>query len=757
MIGVTSTPEPARPMHPPLDSGWGASVFVWGVCALMLLAVLTFIGHYGGSNLPFADDWFMIPVVTREQPITANWIWSQQGEHRIPLPRLIYLALYSLTGSDFRAGKVFNGLALGGLVFAMILVTKKQRGYLTFSDAFLPLGLLNLSQSEILFFGYSNFDTILAGILLLIIVRSRTQLTLRAASLAGICLVLLPLFGVSGLLLVPALALWLSYVGVLHWFSPEPHGKRNSLLILGLVSVALLLTGLYFLDYQKPPTSIVPSSPGLWATLGTSIQFLSVSFGLAAAEFWPFSGLGLLSLLLVTAGFLVVVWYTQPGERVRALGFLLFLGAMISLALGIGWGRSGFGDFAGFAPRYVLSAAPVSCCIYFVWGIYGPLTIRYFAQMCLFILMFLLFYPNTFLALEYGKDYGRRIQEFERDLLARTPPSILAERYSDGIFFRPKELFVAYSRMLRDAGIGPFRFLPDDPSEVLFPVAPIDMRQMTWKDGISEGLGDDPYLVFALQKPQSVYAIRLKYSYENTASPALFQMFWRRSDRNDFVEGERNFRLELQTGTGEKTVTIPVNDTVDQFRIDPDVKPCVFKISEIMLLVPATPFEIFKVGSPNFFIENLNKATIETPKKEGVTPQIFNINGDSRVTLFEHPPSKITYKLTVPENSSLTFGIALNPEIWSSDKGDGVIFEILMKDGMEERKLFSKYIDPKNKVEDRKWHDERIDLSEYKGKEVLLTFITSPGPSNNTNYDWAGWSFPKIITNNKKLKNELVK
>ncbi len=160
-------------------------------------------------------------------------------------------------------------------------------------------------------------------------------------------------------------------------------------------------------------------------------------------------------------------------------------------------------------------------------------------------------------------------------------------------------------------------------------------------------------------------------------------------------------------------------------------------------------FDIFRVGSPNFFIENLNKATIETSQKEGVTPLIFNINGDSRVTLFEHPPSEITYKLTVPENSSLIFGIALNPEIWSTDKGDGVIFEILVKDGKEERKLFSKYIDPKNKIEDRKWHDERIDLSEYKGKEVLLTFITSPGPSNNTNYDWAGWGDLKLISNTK--------
>jgi hypothetical protein len=153
---------------------------------------------------------------------------------------------------------------------------------------------------------------------------------------------------------------------------------------------------------------------------------------------------------------------------------------------------------------------------------------------------------------------------------------------------------------------------------------------------------------------------------------------------------------------------------------------------------------------PSFFISNLNNAIIEKKEKNvTVAPLVFTINNDSRTVLFQHPPSKITYKLTVPDNSSLSFGIALNPEVWSADKGDGVIFEILAKDDKEERKLFSKYIDPKNKIEDRKWYDERIDLSKYEGEEVLLTFITSPGPSNNTDHDWAGWGDPKLTSNIK--------
>jgi hypothetical protein len=129
----------------------------------------------------------------------------------------------------------------------------------------------------------------------------------------------------------------------------------------------------------------------------------------------------------------------------------------------------------------------------------------------------------------------------------------------------------------------------EDPAtgEVVFPVVPIAMNQMTWKDGVGEGNGDDPYLVFALPEPQLVHAIRIKYAYERTAFPVVLQVFWRRSGQQEFVEEERNHTKELKAEVAEGTVTVWVNDTIDQFRIDPDVKPCVIRITKIELLVPA--------------------------------------------------------------------------------------------------------------------------------------------------------------------------
>ena len=124
----------------------------------------------------------------------------------------------------------------------------------------------------------------------------------------------------------------------------------------------------------------------------------------------------------------------------------------------------------------------------------------------------------------------------------------------------------------------------------------------------------------------------------------------------------------------------------------------------------------------------------------------MDINGDKRDTLFEHPPSVIKYKMKIPKNSLLIFSIAIDPQVWNTGRGDGVTFEVIIKDNMKENILFSRYINPKVNEDERKWIDNSVDLSEYRGKEVLLSLKTSPGPAGNNEYDWAGWSKLEFVT-----------
>jgi hypothetical protein len=586
------TPEPSRQTVPRTAFAPGAPIFVWGVWALMLLLALAYVVRCG-SNAPYFDEWEeMVPAVTGSQPLTFGWLWSQSNEHRYFLPRLVVVTLFHLGGGDFRAGMFFNALSLGALAFGMILVARRVRGGTSYADAFFPLALLHPGQGETFIMGWQaafTLPALLTGLLLLIMARSGTQPTRRAALLAGICLALLPLCGGGGLALVPALALWLGYGGWRRWRSADPEARRTGLMLLIFALAALLLTGLNFVGYRP---SGFPTSSDPRAILRTSLQFLSLSFG-AAAWLWPLLRLAVPSLMLAGAAALVTAAWKQPAERFRALGLLLFLGAITCLALGLGWGRAARGWDAGFTPRYATLAVLAGCWLFLVWEIYTPPAAGRLVQMSLFALTCALLPLNVQAGLEFGDNARAFNKAFERELRAGTPPFILVEHfdhYTDKLDSPGEDKeFAGHLRMLHRAGIGYFRFLQPDPGvrEVALPVAPAAVNQMTWNHSTGLSFGDNPYLLFALQKPRFVHAIRVTYSYKNTPPPTYLQLSWRRSDRNDFSEAERSARWDLHAGPEEKTVTLWVNDTIDQFRLHTVDKPGVFHLSKLTLVVPA--------------------------------------------------------------------------------------------------------------------------------------------------------------------------
>src|SRR4051794_8318269 len=86
------------------------ALLVWGTWALMTLAALVQLIRYG-HNVPFAEDWTVVPFAHGREPISLSWLWSQNNEHRVPLPRLLLVALFRWT-SDYRAGMFFNLAAL---------------------------------------------------------------------------------------------------------------------------------------------------------------------------------------------------------------------------------------------------------------------------------------------------------------------------------------------------------------------------------------------------------------------------------------------------------------------------------------------------------------------------------------------------------------------------------------------------------------------------------------------------------------------
>lgn len=128
-----------------------------------------------------------------------------------------------------------------------------------------------------------------------------------------------------------------------------------------------------------------------------------------------------------------------------------------------------------------------------------------------------------------------------------------------------------------------------------------------------------------------------------------------------------------------------------------------------------------------------------------IQPFRFTINDDKRAVLVMQPPSAITYTLKLPAHAQLRTALALNPQVWQPDKGDGVEFVVQLDAADGRHELLRRLIDPKRQPADRRWHDITIDLSAYAGQDVRLTLLTMPGPAGDGRYDWAGWGAPMII------------
>lgn len=576
-----------------------AALFVWGVWLLMLLAALGFVWRYG-SNVPYLDDWDIVPAMTSHQPVTASWLWSQHNEHRVPVPRIIDLALFWCIARDFRVGMYFNILMVGALAFSMIITAKRLRGRISYTDVFFPLLLLNWAQGLNFIWSWQTeffLSTALAGIVLLIIVRSDERLRPAAAAATGVCLFLLALSGAHGVALLPALAIWLGYSAALCWRSEDSSARRDGLFILGISLLAILMVGLYFVGWERVPYH--PTNPGLWGVLSTATQFFTMGFGSAIRSVWPLSGIAALCLLMFGLALLVIVFWNRPHDRIRASGLLMFLGAMASLALGLALGRD------GFEPRYITLSVPVWCCIYFIAVIYhlpnANHKVGHVLQLILLLAACAALWPNTRFGSAFAKNLRSQFNSFELEMAAGSPSHRLINRYAE--YLHPHhDIPNDYMPMLRQAGVGSFRFLRNDPvfQEVSLPLTPTGLNQVRWEGGIAYGTGNRPHLVFSLPEQQYVSGVRLKYTYKNADDTCPYvSLYWKRNNQGDFTKDQ--FRKYSPTGDRknwcygtwtrinepETTLIFWICDTVSQLRIHPDFKPGVFKLSEIVLLRPA--------------------------------------------------------------------------------------------------------------------------------------------------------------------------
>jgi hypothetical protein len=400
----------------------------------------------------------MLPQVCRHEPVTLAWLWSQHNEHRIVLPRLIYLGLGLATDYDFRAGSFWNVAMLAALSAVLLFTARAVRGRSSLYDAFLPLAVQHWGQpSGILYSFQMPFSTgsFFAGLALAAVARCRGRLSPAAALGITLSLVGASLCAGDGLPFLPALGCWLILASVLGRTAGKAERVRQVVTLTALAAVLFALVIVYFVGFVRPPH---PPLPGPWALFVTATEFLATSLGIwVAANLWPVSGILVLVGCAWSLAELVWVIMRRPEERVRAFGLLAFLAAMLLLALGIGFSRACLGPDAGMQDRYVTLAMPLLCLFYLQGVIYGRPSVWRHVQRALFLLMCAALVVNSYKGLHYGQTFRGLFARLESDMRAGIPPEALAVRHGDALGHAPIPVYAAQLEMLRQARRGPYR------------------------------------------------------------------------------------------------------------------------------------------------------------------------------------------------------------------------------------------------------------------------------------------------------------
>ena len=368
----------------------------------LFAAGLAFVGRYALTN-PYVDEWAFVPVLFGEQP-TGPWLWELHNEHRFPLPRLVYVGLFRLTG-DLRAGCLVSLVGISLTAAGLMRLARRVRGRASLADAMFPLLLMHVGQAENLYMGYQLAfmltAALAAGLLWVFLWPEATagvgQVANRSHEPDAVALAhasgsgsfrrpliatflgwLLLTCGAAGLAYAVAAAAWVLYLAAFGRFA-----ARQRAVLVGLTVVTPAYLALYVRGYVRP--SHHPESAGVIESARIGLEAQAMALGPGVTGLWEVFGDVVLVLLLIV-GLVVVLqlvrWLLKAPSDPRAVGLLVYVGAAGAVAFGIGWGRSGFHNDMGFAWRYGWITAPALWAAYFTWlarpgrvSTYGPVAL----------------------------------------------------------------------------------------------------------------------------------------------------------------------------------------------------------------------------------------------------------------------------------------------------------------------------------------------------------------------------------------------
>ena len=249
-------------------------------------------------------------------------------------------------------------------------------------------------------------------------------------------------------------ALWSKHKGL----------KSGAALSLLFVAGTVALFVLYLIGFVYPSNSLRSSDPSL--ILGAATRVASLAFGTAGKEWWPWSGYGIVLLVLGTTALLVWAWFKRREERWRVAALFFCFGATVALVLSIGYGRSAAGPEAGFAARYITLPSPLISTAIFAWVLFGGRIARWAVPAALALTLGI---ADWTVNVRDGAEFAVARKQLGEDLMGEvergTPPGILIERWTDRIYPDEGRLYYVL-RLMALMQLKPFDDMPPDAREL---------------------------------------------------------------------------------------------------------------------------------------------------------------------------------------------------------------------------------------------------------------------------------------------------
>ena len=311
--GISGNDDPVATT--PREKSLARALFMAGLIPAILLVIC--VSKYA-VNVPYGDEWLIIPLIEKWQnhQLTFADIFQQHNEHRIAIPKLIYLAFAQLTHWNLQAEMFFSiALCIGTSVGLYLLLQRTVR--LPRTQVLLLWIVCNAlifspTQAENWLWGFQLqvFIPNLCLVAALVAVSAEPGSLTRWTLAAGLTVIATFSFG-NGLVLWPVLSLFMLL-----------RRDRRTLLI-GWAVLCSIVVAVYFVHYLPAPKSRPVT--GNW--LDYPAYFLVFLGGPLMRQRLLFSAVAIGAIAVTLFGAFFTYFVRRGGERLNRAAPWLALGS----------------------------------------------------------------------------------------------------------------------------------------------------------------------------------------------------------------------------------------------------------------------------------------------------------------------------------------------------------------------------------------------------------------------------------------------